>query len=338
MPGGDKMIYQSPQMHDIATRVRHTAQRDKDVPILILGETGVGKNMLADYIHYQTPQRCSEPFVEVALSCEDSLLDNELFGYVPNAFTGAAAIGHDGSFKLAKGGTVFLDEIGDISKPAQFKLLKVIDEGKYWPVGASNYSTADVRIIAATNKPTEYLTDATHFRSDLYYRISAETVVIPPLRERIEDVVPLAEHFMNRWNVEHYTSYVLAEYDKALLVGYSFPGNVRELKDVVCHTARFSETDFNTAVLARELSQRRQTITVPKAVFARASNQQEECLLLEKVQQATEFNCIKKALIITNNHHTNAATLLGITRTTLRSKIRLYGLDRPPDNSLPKIG
>ena len=175
------MIYKSPQMHDIVGRCSRIAQRDKDVSFLLLGETGVGKNVLARHIHEQTPSRCNYPFVEPALSREDNLLDSELFGYVKGAFTGAMASGHDGAFTLAKGGTVFMDEIGNLSYQGQFKLLKTIDEGWFSPVGSCQHIDIDTRIIAATNKPEADLQAGTFFRNDLYWRINGETVVVPQI-------------------------------------------------------------------------------------------------------------------------------------------------------------
>jgi transcriptional regulator with GAF, ATPase, and Fis domain len=324
------MIYKSSQMHDIAEQCSRIAQKDKDVSFLLLGETGVGKNVLAHHIHEQTPSRCNYSFVEPALSREYNLLDSELFGYVKGAFTGAV-VGHDGAFAAAKGGTIFMDEIGNLSYQGQSKLLKVLDGGWYSPVGSCQHIDIDSRMVFATNKPVEYLTDITHFHTDLYYRISGETVTIPPLRERIEDVVPLAEHFLNRWNYSYKTSYVLDDGDKSLLMHYSYPGNVRELQGIVLHTARLSEEMvFNTEVLEETLSQR-QVLIVPKAVFERSPVAQLDSLVLEKVCRQAERECIKKVLIITNSNLTEAAEILGISRTTLRSKIRLYGLDRPPD-------
>jgi two-component system response regulator HydG len=325
------MIYKSQQMHDIVGRCSRIAQTDKDVSFLLLGETGAGKNVLARYIHDQTPLRCNKPFVEPALSREDNLLDSELFGYVKGAFTGAMASGHDGAFATANGGTVFMDEIGNLSYQGQSKLLKVMDEGWFSKVGSCERINTDVRIIAATNKAEVDLQAGTFFRNDLYWRISGETVVVPPLRERIEDIVPLAEHFLNRWNLSYKTSYVLDEGDKSILMQYSYPGNVRELQGIVLHTARLSEEMvFNTEVLEETLSQR-QVLVVPKAVFEQSPVKQMESLLLRKVTRQAEQECIKKALIITKNNLTEAAKILGISRTTLRGKVSSYGLDRPPD-------
>ncbi|MFH1230076.1 MAG: sigma 54-interacting transcriptional regulator [Planctomycetota bacterium] len=330
------MIYKSLQMHDIAERCRNIAHKDKDVPVLLLGESGVGKTMLADYIHYQTPQRCSEPFVEPVLSRDDNLLDSELFGYVKGAFTGADT-NRIGAFALAKGGTVFMDEIGDLSPHGQFKLLKTVDERWYSPMGSCERINTDTRIIAATNKSLTDLQAGTYFRNDLYHRLSGETIVIPPLRKRPEDIVPLAEYFINGWNEQHHTSYVLGNDDKALLVGYSFPGNVRELNNIVCHTARSSETDFNTDELNRTLSQRK-TVIVPKSVFERTFSSQSKFLSLKEAQQEMERDRIKKALIITNYNYSHASKLLGIDRVTLRKKINIYKLSNPRDDLLSRSG
>lgn len=323
-------------MCNIAERCRNIAHKDKDVSFLLLGETGVGKNVLARFIHEETPNRCSHLFVEPSLSRDDNLFDSELFGHKKGAFTGAYT-NRIGAFTRANDGTIFLDEIGDVSPQGQLKLLKVVDERRYLPLGAADYLATNARIIATTNKSLTDLQAGTYFRSDLYYRLSAETVVIPPLRERVEDIVPLAEHFMNGWNVQHHTSYVLDNDDKALLVNYSFPGNVRELNNIVCHTARLSEVDFNTNVLATSLSQ--PTVVIASEVIsAPTSDLRTIPLSLNEVCQKAEREHIKKIWIITNCNISHAAKLLKISRSTLREKIRLYGLDRPPDNLLSRTG
>lgn len=325
------MIYKSPQMYDIAGRCSRIAHKDKDVSFLLLGETGVGKNVLARYIHDQTPLRCNEPFVEPTLSREDNLLDSELFGYAPGAFTGAAIKGHDGAFATAKGGTIFMDEIGNLSYQGQSKLLKVLDGGWFSPVGSCQHINIDSRIIFATNKLEADLQAETFFRNDLYWRINGESVIIPPLRERIEDIVPLAEHFLFRCNQTYQTSYVLDDGDRSLLMQYSYPGNVRELEHIVWHTARLSDkTVFDTEVLVETLAQH-QVIIVPKAAFEQSQVKQRESLVLKKATQQLEQEFIKKALIVTRGNQTAAAEKLGISRTNLRSKISSYGLERPPD-------
>jgi transcriptional regulator with PAS, ATPase and Fis domain len=330
------MIYQSPQMYNIAERCRSIAQKDKDVSFLLLGESGAGKNVLAHYIHDETPTRCDYSFVEASLSREDSLLDSELFGYVKGAFTGAV-LGHDGAFTRANGGTVFLDEIDNLSLLGQSKILKVTDEWKYLPVGGNDYLKADVRIITATNKPVEYLMDKTYFRTDLYYRIGAVNVVIPPLRERVEDMVPLAESYINGWNEQHHTSYVLGEYDKSLLVDYPFPGNVRELNSVVRYAALLSETDFNTNALAERLSQP-MIAKMPESVSKPAPDLHVVSLSLSGLCQRAESIYIKKVLRDTKYNISRASEVLKISRPTLRKKIKLYGLDRPPDKSFSSGG
>lgn len=331
------MIYRSPKMIDITGRCRSTAHKDKDVLFLIGGETGVGKNVLARFIHDETPARCQYPFIEASLSRDDNLLDSELYGYKPGAFTGAAVIGHDGAFTRAKGGTVFLNEIGDLSPQGQFKLLKVLDDGQYLPVGGNDYLTANVRIIAATNKPLDDLRAGTFFRQDLYYRFGAETVIIPPLRERPEDIVPLAEYFMGWCNQKYHTSYVLGEDDKSLLLQYPFPGNIRELKNAIQGAVLWSDAEFNTVRLM-ELLPAGGVETTPKLVYEPNPALQCKILSLAEVCRETERKHIRGILIATNYNISRAAQRLGISRLTLRRKMELYGLDRPPDNPLTRTG
>ena len=319
------MVYKSPVMCDILERCGRIARKDKDVPFLILGETGVGKNVLANYIHEQTPGRCCHRFVEACLSRDDNLLDSALFGYRQGAYTGAYR-NHDGAFALAEGGSIFLNEIGDISPQGQFKLLKVLDDWQYLPVGGNDYIETDVRVIAATNKPIEYLMEGTHFRSDLYYRLSAELVTIPPLRERLEDIIPLAEYFVDEWNQYHQTTYVLGENDVSLLMEYSFPGNARELKHIVESTARWSGERFNTQYLSGKLIPKKINIA-PVSV-----NTSEPVLLtLEEFHCKTEYGYIKRCLDSTNYNISQTAKILGITRSTLRNKMKYHGLNEVSD-------
>jgi transcriptional regulator with PAS, ATPase and Fis domain len=320
------MVYQSQQMHNIVERCRRIAHKDKDVSIIILGDTGVGKNVLAHYIHEQTPERCNHRFIEACLARDDNLLDSMLFGNKKGAYTGAYE-NHDGAFALAKGGTIFLDEIANLSVQGQFKLLKVVDERKYLPVGGKDYVETDVRIIAATNKPIEYLTEGTHFRVDLYSRLCAEVITIPPLRERVEDIVPIAEHFVDEWNKQHHTSYVLGEGDKSVLLQYSFPYNVRELKHVVEATARWSDKVFDTGYMEGLLIPKEHiAIAMPNSV--NSVGLQAEFIPLKKMCQKAESEYIKKALIATDYNILRAAKLLGMNRGTLAKKVKAYHLHK----------
>ena len=297
---------------------------DADASFLLLGETGVGKNVMANYIHNETPGRCNNNFEEVFSVREDNLWESELFGHKEGSFTGAIK-DYNGAIARAKGGTLFLDEIGDISYQSQTKLLKFTNDWTYKPIGGDDYIDANVRIISATNKTLEYLTDNNYFRNDLYYRIAAEIISIPPLRERADDIIGLGEYFLDEWNQSYETSYVLGEGDISLLIRHSYPGNIRELKSIIWSVARNSFDDFNTACLEKRLEEQNMKI-INKPASKNIIKLQPEILTLKYVQQKVEADHIKKVLVSTNFNISRTVIILGINRGTLSSKLKKYNL------------
>lgn len=202
-------------------------------PILILGESGVGKSLIAKFIH-DASDRKDQPFW--AINCAaipENLLESELFGYVPHAFTGAGGKGKKGLIQLADRGTLFLDEIGDLPLSLQAKLLYVIESGKFLPIGSETYVEADVRILTATNQNLEKLIEERKFREDLYWRINAIMSKIPPLRDRKDDIIPLAFHFLKINNQYNTIQKKFSSQFLPLLLKYHWPGNIRELKNVI---------------------------------------------------------------------------------------------------------
>lgn len=201
--------------------------------ILILGESGTGKSVAARYVHHYSPRR-DKPFMEInCAAIPENLLESELFGYVPHAFTGASPKGKKGLFQLADGGTLFLDEIGDLPLSLQSKLLFVLETGKFLPVGSEKYVEADVRVVCATNQDLEARIAEKRFRDDLYWRVNAITATIPPLRERPDDIVPLAHYFLEKCNQEHHSNKKFDPLFLSYLLAYSWPGNIRELKNII---------------------------------------------------------------------------------------------------------
>lgn len=209
--------------------------------ILIEGETGTGKSLLAKVIHAQS-LRQQYPFIDVACGAFSKyLLESELFGHVKGAFTGAN-ISRKGKFLTADSGTLFLDEIGDIGSNVQAKLVKIIEEKRFFPVGSDKELCADVRLIAATNQPLIQLVNTGKFRKDLYYRLNRLSLYIPPLRERIPDIPVLIDHIFAKFAVHHHICKRLSEKAQEKVLNYSWPGNVRELESVLVGAFLSSES------------------------------------------------------------------------------------------------
>jgi len=204
-----------------------------DATVLILGESGTGKELIARYIHYNSPRK-DKVFVPVNCSAlTETLLESELFGHEKGSFTGAISTKR-GLIEIASGGTFFFDEVGDVSPPIQGKLLRVLQEREFMRVGGTDTITADIRLIAATNKDLEQCIKERTFREDLYYRLNVVSVRLPPLRERKDDVLPLAQFFLRRFNKKMGKKICEIPQDVlGVLMGYDWPGNIRELENVI---------------------------------------------------------------------------------------------------------
>lgn len=204
-----------------------------DCTVLITGESGVGKELVARAIHERSPRR-NRPFVKINCgSIPENLVESELFGYERGAFTGANREGKPGLFDVARGGTLFLDEIGELPQRTQPKLLEVLEDGWYLPVGGVRHRKADCRIVAATNADLECMVSSREFRADLYYRLAVFPLKIPPLRDRVADIEPLAHHFLESFNRKYGKNLTLSPELLSLLVKCPWPGNVRELRNAI---------------------------------------------------------------------------------------------------------
>lgn len=221
----------SPSMKKVASIAQKVAATDATV--LILGESGSGKSHIAQYIH-QNSNRHDKPYISINCSTiAPSLFESELFGYASGAFTGASAKGKIGQVELANGGTLFLDEIGELPLALQVKLLELIQEKKYLPVGAMRYKQADVRIITATNRELKQLVSEKLFREDLFYRLRVIEIEMPPLRKRKDDIDGLLNHFLSYYNHEYGSSKLLSPDTRRILNAYQWPGNIRELQNLI---------------------------------------------------------------------------------------------------------
>jgi DNA-binding NtrC family response regulator len=300
---GMEAVIASPAM----TRVLETARRvaRSSVAVLITGETGSGKEIVARAIHHFS-LRCSKPWVDINCGAlPELLMESELFGHEKGAFSGADSA-KAGLFELAHTGTLFLDEVGELDPRMQVKLLRVLDGVPYYRLGSQKKTSIDVRILAATNQDLEQLAANGRFRSDLYHRLNEYQIHVPPLRDRVDDIVPLAEHFLAHHS--HHARF--SDEARDLLCRYPWPGNIRELRNAVVN-AVISARDYEIRV--DDLPDRLRAPAAPPP-SSRGD------LRLEDIER----DAILSALAITDGHHQRAADLLGISRRTLTRKLRAY--------------
>lgn len=320
---GDGMVRSEQSgMNDVCDKLHRIAPYD--VSVLLSGESGTGKELAARALHYNS-LRWDKPFVvENCGALPDELLESELFGYKRGAFTGAVE-DRVGLFERANGGTVFLDEIGDVSPAFQVKLLRVLQEGEIRPLGSGQTRSVDVRIVAASNKDLETEVHAGRFREDLYYRLATVTVPLPPLRERKEDIPLLAENLLQR-AMQDLGKRVKGFSDEAIacMRAYHWPGNVRELQNEIRHMLVMGGDNLLGAEL---LSPR----------VLRAAPQDESPVLeelaglqgsLKERVEALESRILRETLIRHRWNKSSAARDLGLSRVGLRSKLERYGLEK----------
>ncbi|WP_235612870.1 sigma-54 interaction domain-containing protein [Moorella sp. Hama-1] len=281
--------------------------------ILILGESGTGKGILAQAIHEESPRR-NAPLIKVnCAAIPPELLESELFGYEEGAFTGAKKGGKPGKFELAHGGTIFLDEIGDMPLNMQAKLLTVLQDKEIERLGSTQTRKIDVRVIAATNKDLEKMVQEGRFREDLFYRLNVIKLVLPPLKERLEDIPLLTEGILQRLNKEYGKKLRLTPAAMECLLSYSWPGNVRELENVLERAAILAET--------QEIHPHHLEIDYP-----RKKKGIKEISTLYKVRIEAEKEAIIQALEAFGGEKTRAAKALGLSRQALYTKMTSYGL------------
>jgi DNA-binding NtrC family response regulator len=285
--------------------------------ILVLGESGTGKELVAGALHYNS-HRSDRRFLSInCAALTETLLESQLFGHVKGAFTGATST-QKGLLVEADGGTLFLDEIGDMSLQIQAKLLRVIQQGDFIPVGATKAVTVDIRFIAATNKNLEDEVRLGRFREDLFYRLNVITIPLPPLRERREDVQPLVEHFLKKSSLRMKKSVTrISPESLKLLVDYDWPGNVRELENVIERGVILARTETLTPKELPLWKKEREVIAALPAAT--------EDLPLVSLENM-EREVIARTLAGTGFHKSRSADILGISRRTLDRKIAEYGI------------
>jgi PAS domain S-box-containing protein len=323
-----RVIGESPALKKMLARVEAVAQTDASV--LIQGESGVGKELVAHVIHAHSP-RGEGPLVKVnCASIPDELFESEFFGHVKGAFTGAHR-DRVGRFELADGGTIFLDEIGEIPLSLQSKLLRVLQESEYERVGDEKTRSVDVRVIAATNRDLDQLVAEGRFREDLYYRLSVFPIQVPPLRERGADVVQLASHFLERTCQDFgHRPLTLSRQQASLLKQYNWPGNIRELKNVIERAVILSQGKVLRLDLAMANILEPELDTADDEAGGEATRR---ILTEDEIQALTRKNMLT-ALGVTGwrvSGPKGAAKLLGLKPTTLADRMKKLGISRPRD-------
>jgi DNA-binding NtrC family response regulator len=323
-----EMVGHSDGMQEVFRLVDQVAPARSTV--LITGESGTGKELIAKAIHEGSP-RAGRQFVTVNSSnIPSELLESELFGHTRGAFTGAVAA-KKGLFEVADGGSIFLDEIGDIPPETQARLLRVIQEREFTPLGDTAPRRVDVRIIAATNIDLKEAVKQGTFREDLYYRLSVVPIELPPLRDRRVDILPLAQHFIHKYNEENgrQVSEQIKPEVLALLEAYSWPGNVRELENAIERAVVIAPgQEITRECLRSEISdpQTARAIMREGASGAAALGIGRGINFYDEVRHF-EIDLIRRALEQTSGHQSRAARLLGMNATTLNSKIKTYNID-----------
>ncbi len=341
--GGLPLIGRSPAMQDVYRTIARVVQND--LSVLILGESGTGKELVARAIHDLGPRK-SKPFVAVNMAAiPRELIEAELFGHERGAFTGAQAR-MAGRFEQAAGGSLFLDEIGDMPMDAQTRLLRVLQSGEFTSVGGTRAIKADVRIIAATHKNLPELIAEGSFREDLYYRLNVIPITLPPLRQRGEDIALLARHFLGTAAREGLPRKRLDESGSARLLAYDWPGNVRELENLMRRLAVLSRHDVISASLvdqqlnaAQELAPALQeahfadeslSLAIEQYLsnyFARHQKSLPPDGLHQRLLETVERPLLRATMVAVRGNQIRAAKLLGINRNTLRKKLGDLGID-----------
>lgn len=338
------IIGNNQQMKEIYTLIRQVA-KSPSTTVLIQGESGTGKELVAKAIH-RLSSRKNARFVDInCAALTESLLEAELFGYEKGSFTGAAITGKQGLFEVADKGTIFLDEIGEMGVSLQSKLLRILQERQFKRVGGLHDIKIDVRVIASTNRNLEEEVEAERFRKDLYFRLKVLPIYVPPLRERRDDIPLLVKHFVHKYNTEFKKNInqIPPETEK-ILVEYSWPGNIRELKNVIERAVLIAGKETLTPELVAPIELVKKVhgeiIAIHAAPVVGADDagdaggipanggeggEKQDVRSLANIEK----QYIQKVLKETSWRRTEAAKILGINRTTLYNKIRDYGLGPP---------
>ncbi len=328
-----EMLGEAPAMQDVFRAIGRLSR--SSISVLITGESGTGKELVAKALHRHSP-RTNKPFIALNMAAiPKDLIESELFGHEKGAFTGANSL-RQGRFEQANGGTLFLDEIGDMPLEIQTRLLRVLAEGQFYPVGAHQAKKVDVRIIAATHQDLKQQVNKGYFREDLFHRLNVIHIPLPPLRERKEDIAQLAEHFLQSAASElDVDAKRLEQASLEKLIAFNWPGNVRQLQNI-CRwlTVMASGKDILPSDLPAEIIHNNQTLLEPSSLswqqaltlWAKTTLNQGEQGLLTKTQPEFERILLKQALEHSQGNKQKAAKLLGWGRNTLTRKLKELSL------------
>jgi|YelNatPaOPRAMG01_1025707.scaffolds.fasta_scaffold16090_2 two-component system response regulator AtoC len=326
----DEIVGNSPKMQEVFKQIGKVAE--SDATVLIRGESGTGKELVAKAIHHHS-NRKNKPFIVVnCAAIPETLLESELFGHEKGAFTDAYAR-RIGKFEQAQDGTIFLDEIGDMSLNLQAKLLRILQEKTFSRVGGNETIVSNARVLAATNRNLEKLVETGEFREDLFYRLNVVTIWLPPLRERKEDIPLLVDYFVAKY-AEKYKKDVrgVSKEVLELFLDYDWPGNVRELENAVARGVIVTSAPL---ILIEDLPQtlRDKTKQERQGEVKVEGQLEEENLNLPKLIEKIEKEAIIKALEKAEGNKTKAAQILGISRKSLFNKLRYYNLIKEEDEN-----
>jgi len=312
----DGLVVNSAKMEEVINLAGRVAA--SKATVLLRGESGTGKEVLAKAIHIASPRK-DKPFIAVnCAALNENLLESELFGHEKGAFTGAEKQ-RRGRFELADGGTLFLDEVGDLPLPTQIKLLRVLQEGQFERVGGSQSVNVDVRILTATNQNLELLINENKFREDLLYRINVVTIMIPPLRERREDIPPLVDFFISKYIPD--TNKKKIDFSREamdILLKYDYPGNVRELENIIHHSLVLSR---NEIIESNDLP-----INIRNLPLESKLKKSDVDSTLPEQVETLEKSLVLESLKKTNGNQSKASKLLGISERNLRYRLEKWGI------------
>ncbi len=317
--GSGEIVFSSNKMQQVLRMAWKVSASSS--PVLVWGETGVGKELVAEYIH-QSSDRNQKPFI--AINCAtipDELLEAELFGYEEGSFTGAKKTGKRGLLEDAHEGTLFLDEIGELPLKMQSKLLRFLQEGTFKRIGSSKVRKVDVRILSATNLSENQLMSSSHFRQDLFYRIGVMLIYVPPLRERKEDIYPLIRNFVQQFNTKYQTNIMIPPRIMNQLYNYDWPGNIRELKNVIERIAilygykELTEEDIELVMHSKHQDNPAEQTDLPSGLSRTLPSS------LKSARQKLDENLIRQTYKATGSI-IKTARALGINPSTIHRKIK----------------